>query len=189
MFHNLVSVHHKSMNLGQVTNLILSCLVVVSVYWLVEIWNWPHSLLNSEVAHMFVSWHRVLSRVVLKAVLEPCTEPKIWLLSVCIIWSNQSLYITSLLEGNATSLCCSCHSTDSIFIWTPPPPPISFEIPVLAYGFLSLRILALSETSPPDWNFQYPPRGGMNMFWIKFYFLTPVSLPLTTSFSLNTCLL
>lgn len=122
MVHNLVSVHHKSINLGQVTNLILSCLVVVSVYWLVEIWNWPHSLLNSEVAHLFVSWHRVLSRVVLKAVLEPCTEPKIWLLSVCIIWSNQSLYITSLLEGNATSLCCSCHSTDSIFIWTPSPP-------------------------------------------------------------------
>ena len=39
--HNLVSVHHKSIILGQMTNLNMILNVVVSVYRLVKIWNSP----------------------------------------------------------------------------------------------------------------------------------------------------
>ena len=39
--HNLVSVHPKSILLGQMTNLNMIFHVVVSVYRLVKIWNSP----------------------------------------------------------------------------------------------------------------------------------------------------
>ena len=39
--HNLVSVHPKSIILGQMTNLDMIFHVVVSVYWLAKIWNSP----------------------------------------------------------------------------------------------------------------------------------------------------
>ena len=38
---NLVSVHPKSITLGQMANLNMIFHVVVSVYWLVKIWNSP----------------------------------------------------------------------------------------------------------------------------------------------------
>ena len=39
--HNMVSVHPKSIKRGQMTNLNMIFHVVVSVYWLVKIWNSP----------------------------------------------------------------------------------------------------------------------------------------------------
>ena len=39
--HNLISVHPKSIILGQMINLYMIFHVVVSVYWLVKIWNSP----------------------------------------------------------------------------------------------------------------------------------------------------
>jgi len=39
--HNLVSVYPKSIKLGQITILNMIFHVVVSVYWLVKIWNSP----------------------------------------------------------------------------------------------------------------------------------------------------
>ena len=41
MVHNLVSVHPKSIILGQMTNLNMIFYVVMSVYRLVKIWNSP----------------------------------------------------------------------------------------------------------------------------------------------------
>ena len=42
--HNLVSVHPKSIILGQMTNLDMIFHVVVSVYWLIKIENSPQFL-------------------------------------------------------------------------------------------------------------------------------------------------
>ena len=53
--HNSVSVHPKSIMLGQMTNLNMIFHVVVSVYRFAKIWNSPSSLLNSRMANTVVA--------------------------------------------------------------------------------------------------------------------------------------
>ena len=73
--HNLVSVHPKSIILGQVTNLNMILHVLVSVYWFLKIWNSPqfpdefpngqlhYLLLISDIANQNV-WKALFTRVV-----------------------------------------------------------------------------------------------------------------------------
>ena len=53
--YNLVSVHPKSIILGQMINLDMIFHLVVSVYRLVKIWNSPSSLLNFGTAY-YLTW-------------------------------------------------------------------------------------------------------------------------------------
>ncbi len=60
--HNFVSVHPESIKLGQMTNLIMIFHLVVSDYWLLEIWNWlqfPAKFRNSQCLRLQKNWTHI----------------------------------------------------------------------------------------------------------------------------------
>ena len=97
--HNLVSVHPKSVILGQMINLDMIFYVVVSVDRLVQIWNSPQFPLRNGLIQVLLkqnSWDTVLKKkFCLVGTSGVCYERvKLWVRDV-ICMSHQSYWINS----------------------------------------------------------------------------------------------